>query len=179
MDSIGEKLVEALESLARDLPGGKRLAHKADFELLSEALGLEPTRTKHLSWPLPSWPSRGESSVTRDDAYRYAVDFGYGDRPDHRNFAATFEQVRKLLNYTRDSCKVAFGTAKGRIDRTQRPTKLGPCVITRLPHVIELKNFPDVLPFQVKLDEAPQAGTKVIVDDAGRKRVKPRHGNRY
>src|SRR3546814_15714858 len=87
---------------------------------------------------------------------RYAVDFGHGDRPDHRNFAAMFEQVRKLLNYTKDSCKVAFGTAKGRIDRTQRATKLGPCVITRLPHPIELKDFPDVLPFQVKLHRSDE-----------------------
>lgn len=176
---MSTELVEALERIARELTGSKRLQLKDEFALLSEQLGLDPDLTRHLSWPLPSWPSRGENSITRDDVYRYAVDFGHGDRPDHRNFAATFEQVRKLLNYTKDSCKVAFGTAKGRIDRTQRATKLGPCIITRLPHPIELKDFPDVLPFQVKLDEQGDGKPQVKVDAQGRKRVVPRHGNRY
>lgn len=168
-----------LEALAHAIPLAKRKELGEHFNRLGAACGLAAEALRHLTWPTPSWPSRGENSVTRDDVYRYAVDFGHGDRPDHRNFAATFEQVRKLLNYTKDSCKVAFGTAKGRIDRTQRATKLGPCVITRLPHPIELKDFPDVLPFQVKLDEQGDGKLQVKVDAQGRKRVVPRHGNRY
>lgn len=173
------ELIEALEKIARELTGAKRRELRPEFDLLSSSLGLSADEAKHLSWPLPSWPKRGEAARAKDDALRYSVDFGYGDQPDHRDFAATFEQVRKLLNYTRDSCKVAFGTGRGKVERLKRPTKLGPCVITRLPHPIELKDFPSVFPLQVKLDEAPAKGLQVTVDAAGRKRVVPRHGNKY
>ena len=140
---MSNELVEALEKISRELMGSKRRELEPEFKLLSDALGLDPSLTKHLSWPLPSWPKRGESSRSKDDALRYLVDFGHGERPDHRNYLATFEEVRQLLRYTRDSCKVAFGTNRGKIDRTQRATRLGPCIIFRLPTAVDILKYPD------------------------------------
>lgn len=142
-----------LEAVAHEVPLAKRRELGDVFNRLAVQLGLAADEVKHLTWPAAAWPSRGESSVTRDDALRYLIDFGHGDEPDHRDFVATFEEVRHLLNYTRDSCKVAFGTHKGKIDRTQRPTKLGPCIIHRLPAPIQLSDYPSAVPLQVKVEE--------------------------
>ena len=142
---MSHEVVEALERISRELMGSKRRELEPEFKLLSDALGLDPSLTKHLSWPLPSWPKRGEAASSKDDALRYLVDFGYGDQPDHRNYLASFEEVRQLLRYTRDSCKVAFGTGRGKVDRTQRPTRLGPCVIHRLPLAVDVEKYPDAL----------------------------------
>lgn len=141
-DDKVQRLVEALEKVSRELMGSKRRELEPEFKLLSAELGLDPSLTQHLSWPLPSWPKRGEASSAKDSVLRYLVDFGHGDRPDHHDYLATFEEVRKLLNYTRDSCKVAFGTSRGKIDRTQRATRLGPCVIFRLPAAVDISAYP-------------------------------------
>lgn len=142
---MSNEIVEALEKISRELMGAKRRELEPEFKLLSDALGLDPSLTKHLSWPLPSWPKRGEAANAKDDVLRYLVDFGYGDRPDHRNYLASFEEVRQLLRYTRDSCKVAFGTGRGKVDRTQRATRLGPCMIIRLPTSVDLEKYPGAL----------------------------------
>lgn len=131
-----------LEALAHGIPLAKRRELGDVFNRLADSLQLTHDDVKHLTWPTPSWPSRGESSLTRNDALRYLVDFGYGDRPDHGNYLATFDEVRKLLKYTVGSCKVAFGTGKGKVDRTQRATRLGPCVIHRLPDVVDIEKYP-------------------------------------
>jgi len=142
---VSNEIVEALERISRELMGSKRRKLEPEFKLLSDALGLDPSLTKHLSWPLPSWPKRGEAASSKDDELRYLVDFGYGDQPDHRNYLASFEEVRQLLRYTRDSCKVAFGIGRGKVDRTQRPTRLGPCVIHRLPMAVDIEKYPGAL----------------------------------
>lgn len=142
---MSNEFVEALERISRELTGSKRRKLEAEFKLLSDALGLDPSLTKHLSWPLPSWPKRGEAASSKADALRYLVDFGYGDQPDHRTYLASFDEVAELLHYTPGSCKVAFGTGKGKVDRTQRPTRLGPCVIHRLPLAVDIEKYPDAL----------------------------------
>ncbi len=134
-----------LETLAHAIPLAKRKELGDVFNRLAEQLELTADDVKHLVWPTPSWPSRGESSLARTDALRYLVDFGYGDQPDHRNYLASFDEVAKLLRYTPGSCKVAFGTGKGKVDRTQRPTRLGPCVIHRLPAAVDAEKYPDAL----------------------------------
>lgn len=133
-----------LEALAHAIPLAKRKELGESFNRLAEALAIKLEDCRHLTWPTPSWPNRGEGG-TKDSALRYVVDFGYGDRPDHRDYLASFEEVRKLLNYTRDSCKVAFGTNKGKVDRTQRSTRLGPCVIHRLPAAVDAEQYPNAL----------------------------------
>jgi hypothetical protein len=168
-----------LETLAREIPLAKRKDLGEVFAQLGAELGLAQDQLNHLTWPTPAWPNRGESSKSRDDALRYLVDFSYGETPDHRSFVATFEQVRKFLNYTKGSCKVAFGSNKGVVDRTQRPTRLGPCKIIRLPTELDLAEHPTAVLFQVKLDEAGDGRTRVELTASGRKRVVPKHGNRY
>lgn len=142
---MSNEFVGALERISRELTGSKRRKLEAEFKLLSDALGLDPSLTKHLSWPLPSWPKRGEAASSKADALRYLVDFGYGDQPDHRTYLASFDEVAELLHYTPGSCKVAFGTGKGKVDRTQRPTRLGPCVVHRLPMAVDIEKYPDAL----------------------------------
>lgn len=139
---MSDEHLKNLEALAHAIPLVKRKDLGEVFNSLATNLGLTPREVQHLTWPAPSWPSRGEASLSNDDVFRYLVDFAHGDRPDHRDYIATFEEVRKLLKYTRDSCKVAFGTNRGKIDRTQRPTKLGPCIITRLPTKIDPADYP-------------------------------------
>lgn len=162
-----------LEALAHDIPLAKRRELGDVFARLADALQLPREETRHLTWPTPSWPSRGESSLTRADAFRYLVDFGYGERPDHRNYLATFEEVRRLLKYTVGSCKVAFGTGKGKVDRTDRPTRLGPCVIHRLPDVVDLSKHPEARRLSDRENDLFAS-----VTTAGGKRLRVK-GNKY
>ena len=162
-----------LEALAHGIPLAKRRELGDVFNRLAASLQLSSEEVKHLTWPTPSWPSRGESSLTRADAFRYLVDFGYGDRPDHRNYLATFEEVRRLLKYTVGSCKVAFGTGKGKVDRTERATRLGPCVIHRLPDVVDISKYPEARRLQDRENDLFAPATTV-----GGKRVRFK-GNKY
>lgn len=134
-----------LEALAHAIPLAKRRELGEVFSRLADNLGLSGDDVKHLTWPTPSWPNRGESSLTRKDALRYLVDFNYGESPDARNYLATFDEVCRLLKYTPGSCKVAFGTGRGKVDRTTRATRLGPCMIMRLPDVVDITKHPGTL----------------------------------
>lgn len=162
-----------LEALSYAIPLAKRKELKPEFDRLAEALGLSPDESKHLTWPAPSWPKRAEAANSKDDALRYLVDFGHGERPDHRSYLATFEEVRQLLRYTRDSCKVAFGTGRGKVDRTQRATRLGPCIIFRLPAEVDISQYPDARRLSDRENDLFQPATT-----SGGKRLRFK-GNKY
>ena len=146
-----------LEEIARAISLMRRKELRSTFASLASKLGLQPGDVSHLTQPAAAWPRRAESLKARGDELRYRVDFSYGDNPDHRPFVASFEEVRALLSYTRDSCKVAFGTNRGVVDRSgqtgRKTTRLGPCVITRLPEPINLSEHPGVLRLDVKAAE--------------------------
>lgn len=167
-----DALMNEVLELVRDLPQAKRYAHVERVKSIAQELGLKPDDFEFVKLNVARWPDRANRRSTE---IRFGVDFGYGDRPDHRLYGATFDEVAKLLRYTPESCRVAFTTAKqGRVDRTgTRQTRLGPCVVTKLPQAINPADYPTMRRLQDReLDLFPPA--KVV----GGKPVRWK-GNKY
>lgn len=171
MDNVNELMNEVLE-LIRDLPQAKRYAHVERVKSIAEKLGLKPEEFEFVKLNVARWPDRANRRSTE---IRFGVDFAYGDQPDHRLYGATFDEVAKLLRYTPESCRVAFTTAKqGRVDRTgTRQTRLGPCVVTKLPQAINPADYPTMRRLQDRENDlfAPATTT-------GGKRLRFK-GNKY
>lgn len=129
-----EKIMDEVVELARELTQAKRQNNLSRFKSIAALLGLAPEQFDYLKHNVAQWPDRLSRGSTE---LRYLVDFGHGDQPDYSNYLATFDEVAKLLRYTPGSCKVAFNSSPNRqVDRRRRPTKLGPCIITRLPEAL-------------------------------------------
>lgn len=137
-----EKIMGELTDVVRDLSQANRKAHLSRLKVIAQLLGLDPEDYNYFARNVAEWPDR----LFRDSTeIKYLVDFGYADPPDHRLYGATFEEVCKLLRYTPGSCRVAFSTKPDkRVDRSQRGTKLGKCMITRLPDVVNPDDYPQM-----------------------------------
>lgn len=164
-------VMTVIENIMRDVSQAKRANHVAAIKDVAQSLGLDPKNYDFFGYNVARWPSNLQRQETE---IRFHVDFAHGDNPDHRLYGATFEEVRALLRYTPASCRVAFNTAKdSRVDRTgRRQTKLGPCIITKLPEVINAADYPHMLRLADK-----QAELAPKVDARGRKSYAK--GNRY
>lgn len=137
-----QSIIDLIETLMRNVSQAKRKELQPELQRLSELLGRSPNTLDYLMYNVANWPSSRGRQATE---IRYHVDFGHGDHPDHRLYGATFEEIRALLRYTPASCKVAFGTGGGKVDRTKRPTRLGACIITKLPEVVNAADYPQML----------------------------------
>lgn len=162
-----DALMNEVLELVRDLPQAKRYAHVERVKSIAQELGLKPDDFEFVKLNVARWPDRANRRSTE---IRFSVDFGYGDRADHRLYGATFDEVAKLLRYTPESCRVAFTTAKqGRVDRTgTRQTKLGPCVVTKLPQAVNPADYPTMRRLQDREADlfarpAPAGGKKSYV----------------
>lgn len=170
MSNEVELMSEVLE-LVRDLPQAKRYIHAERVKSIAERLGLKPEDYEFVKLNVSKWPSRANRNSTE---IRFGVDFGYGDEPDHRLYGATFDEVAKLLRYTPESCRVAFTTAKqGRVDRSTRGTRLGPCIITKLPQAVDPADYPTMR--RLKDREDDRLGERTIIGG----RVMQFRGNKY
>lgn len=131
-----------IESIMRDVPQSKRVQHVEKIKELAESFGMDPERYNFFKFNVSRWPA---AELRRTTEIRYHVDFAHGEHPDHRLYGATFEEVRALLNYTPESCRVAFNTSRGnRVERVKKPTRLGPCVITKLPYAVSPGDYPNM-----------------------------------
>lgn len=129
MDSSETILDEVLE-LVRELPQSKRREQLPRVKRIATLLGKDAEQLNYVAANVARWPDRLGANNTE---LRYLVDFDHGDRPDPRPYLATFNEVTRLLRYTDASCKVAFNSSQNHlVDRTRRPTRLGPCVVTKL-----------------------------------------------
>lgn len=145
-----QSIIDIIETLMRNVSQAKRKDLQPELQRLSELLGRSPNTLDYLMHNVANWPSSRGRQATE---IRYHVDFSHGERPDHRLYGATFEEVRALLRYTPASCKVAFGTGGGKVDRTKRSTRLGPCIITKLPEAVNAADYPQMLRLKDKEDE--------------------------
>lgn len=133
--SNAEKIMGELVEVARALSQTKRKENLVHFKSIAILLGLDPEQYNYLARNVAAWPDR----LARDSTeLKYLVDFAYDNPPDHGNYVATFEEVAKLLKYTPGSCRVAFNSSPDKkVDRTRRPTRLGPCMVIRLDEPVD------------------------------------------
>lgn len=156
-------VMSLIEQIMRDVPQAKREKHVAKIKEVATQLELDASQYDFFKYNVTRWPRSTERHKTE---IRFHVDFAFGDNPDHQLYGATFEEVRALLGYSPESCRVAFNSVRGnKVERISRPTRLGPCVVTKLAHAV---------------DPARHPGMKRLSDREAARALKGwRRGNKY
>jgi hypothetical protein len=114
------------------------------IDLINEVVedyGYNPLQHKYFMENVSQWPDR----LSPDNALIYQVSFEYGENPDANTYVASATDLQLLLNYTANSLKVAMYTKKGAIDRVERATKLGSCMVYKMKSAINLEEHPNVM----------------------------------
>lgn len=127
---MNETILDEVLELVRELPQAKRREQLPRVKRIATMLDKDAEGLNYVASNLSRWPNRLKANEVE---LRYLVDFDHGDRPDPRPYLATFNEVARLLRYTDNSCKVAFNSnPEHAVDRRRRPTRLGPCIVTKL-----------------------------------------------
>lgn len=151
------QLINGLDALLRLMTLQNRIVHFPVVAELIKATGGDPKDYEYFMRNVSHWPA----AVNRaSEEYRFAVDFDVGGNQDVNVYVATAAEICLLLKYTPASLKVSMSTGRGKIDRTQRGSRLGPCVVKKLDAPLNLADYPRALFLGEREAKLQQSGYK-------------------